>query len=230
MGNLLYEEEACLGTMSGNPGQFRDFNKSANDLLTKVFPKKTGQNTWGIELELNPTKGNKFGAKIVNAGGVSTGEVSTEFALTDFGVKSKILFKTDKPTLEASWQVSDKIPVDGLSAKLHFDASSSSQTAVVSFAYEHKFVTLNARAYIPVSVRILTLPRTWLTRIPSSTSTRSLLTLTTSLSLEVRPRCRCPSTGTVSWTRPRSRWDIEMENCLPRRCRSSSRERRPTAR
>jgi len=155
MGNLLYEEEACLGTMSGNPGQFRDFNKSANDLLTKVFPKKTGQNTWGIELELNPTKGNKFGAKIVNAGGVSTGEVSTEFALTDFGVKSKILFKTDKPTLEASWQVSDKIPVDGLSAKLHFDASSSSQTAGVSFAYEHKFVTLNARAYIPVSVRIL---------------------------------------------------------------------------
>ena len=141
--------------MPGYPGQFKDFNKSANDLLFRVFPKKTGQNVWGIELELMPTKNNKFGAKITNAGGVAVGEVSTEFALSDFGVKSKILFRTDKPTLEASWQVSDKIPVDGLSAKLHFDASSDAQTAGVSVAYAHKFLTFNARAYIPVSAQIL---------------------------------------------------------------------------
>lgn len=120
-----------------------------------MFPKKTGANTWGIELELKPTKYNTFASKITSVGGVSTGEVSTEFKLTDFGITSKILFRTDKPTLEASWQVSDKIPVDGLSAKVHFDATDKSQTAGVSIAYEHKFATFNARVAVPISVQLL---------------------------------------------------------------------------
>ncbi len=65
----------------------------------------------------------------MNAGGVSTGEVGADVNFSDFGVAFKGLFKTDKPTLEASWKVSDKIPVDGLSAKVHFDATDKSQTA-----------------------------------------------------------------------------------------------------
>jgi len=141
--------------MSVNPGQFKDFNKSANDLLDKVFPKKAGQNVWGIEVALVPNRHNKFGSKITSVGGVSQGEVSAEFALADFGVTSKVLFKTDKPTLELSWGVSDKIPVDGLSAKLHFDATNNSQTAGLSLAYVHKFLTFNSRVYIPVSAQVL---------------------------------------------------------------------------
>jgi len=141
------------------PGQYKDFNKTAADLLTKVFPKKTGANTWGIELELRPTKYNTFSSKITNVGGVSTGEVSTEFVLSDFGITSKILFRTDKPTLEASWKVSDKIPVDGLSAKVHFDATDKSQTAGLSLGYEHKFATLNARVSVPITVHILDFAR-----------------------------------------------------------------------
>jgi hypothetical protein len=141
--------------MSGNPGQYKDFNKTAADLLNKVFPKKTGANTWGIELELRPTANNTFGGKITSVGGVSTGEVSTEFVLPDFGITNKILFRTDRPTLEASWKVSDKIPIDGLSAKVHFDATDKSQTAGVSIAYEHRYATLNARVAVPISVQLL---------------------------------------------------------------------------
>jgi len=138
-----------------NPGQFKDFNKSANDLLTKVFPKKTGSNTWAIELELAPTKHNKFGGKISNVGGQSTGEISSEVNIEDFGITSKVLFKTDKPTLEASWKVSDKIPVDGLSAKVHFDATNASQTAGLSLNFAHEMLTLNGRVYVPVAVQLL---------------------------------------------------------------------------
>jgi hypothetical protein len=145
--------------MSGKPGQFKDFNKTAQDLLTKVFPKKTGANSWGLELELKPTKYQTFGSKLTNVGGVSTGEVSTEVNLSDFGVTSRFVFRTDKPTLEASWKVSDKIPVDGLSAKVHFDASSNSQTAGVSVAYEHQYLTANARVAVPVTVQILDFAR-----------------------------------------------------------------------
>lgn len=141
--------------MSGNPGQFKDFNKTANDLLTKVFPKGTGSTTWGLELDLKPTKYASVTAKIVNAGDVSTGEVGSEVAFVDFGVTFKGLFKTDKPTLEASWKVSDKLKVDGLTAKLHFDATDSTQTAGVSIGYEHQWVTTNARVYIPVAAQIL---------------------------------------------------------------------------
>jgi len=64
-------------------------------------------------------------------------------------------FAPDKPTLEASWKVSDKIPVDGLSAKVHFDATDKSQTAGVSIAYEHKFATFNGRVNLPISVQLL---------------------------------------------------------------------------
>jgi len=141
--------------MSGNPGQYKDFNKTANDLLTKVFPKKTGLNTWGVELELRPTRYQTVTAKIVNAGGASTGELSSETAFTDFGVTFKGLFRTDRPTLEASWKVSEKIPVDGLSAKLHFDATDKSQTAGVSIAYEHLWATFNSRLYVPVTTAFL---------------------------------------------------------------------------
>jgi len=141
--------------MSGNPGQFKDFNKTANELLTKVFPKKTGQNTWGFELDLKPTRYQSLTAKVVNVGGVSTGEISEEIRFADFGVTFKGLFRTDKPTLEASWKVSDKIPVDGLSAKLHFDASDKSQTTGLSLAYEHQWATFNTRVYVPVSTPIL---------------------------------------------------------------------------
>merc|ERR1712232_1281652 len=117
----------------------------ANDLLDKVFPKKAGQNVWGIEVALVPNRHNKFGSKITSVGGVSQGEVSAEFALADFGVTSKVLFKTDKPTLELSWGVSDKIPVDGLSAKLHFtnDLSNQNTKLDVDAAFAHsdyKFV------------------------------------------------------------------------------------------
>jgi len=141
--------------MSGNPGQYKDFNKTAADLLNKVFPKKTGANTWGVEVELKPTANNTFGGKITSVGGVSTGEVSTEFALREFGLTNKILFRTDKPTLEASWKVANKIPVDGLSATVHFDATDKSQTAGVSLAYEHRYATLNARVAVPISVQLL---------------------------------------------------------------------------
>jgi len=145
--------------MRGNPGQFKDFNKAAADLLTKVFPKKTGANTWGIELELKPTKYQTFTSKITNTAGVSVGEASSEVNFSDFGITFKGLFRTDKPTLEASWKVSDKIPVDGLSAKVHFDATSSSQTAGLSVAYEHKWLTLNSRVYVPVSAQLLDFAR-----------------------------------------------------------------------
>ncbi len=66
-----------------------------------------------------------------------------------------MLFRTDKPTLEVSFKVDDKIPVDGLSAKLHFDATDKSQTAGVSIAYEHKYATFNARVAVPISVQLL---------------------------------------------------------------------------
>jgi hypothetical protein len=141
--------------MSGNPGQFKDFNKTANDLLTKVFPKATGANTWGLEFELKPTAYFTGSAKVTNTGGVSTGELGSEVRFSDFGVTFKGLFKTDKPTLEASWKVSDKIPVDGLSAKLHLDATDSTQTAGVSVGYEHKYLTFNGRVYLPVSTAVL---------------------------------------------------------------------------
>jgi hypothetical protein len=141
--------------MSGNPGQYKDFNKTAADLLTRVFPKRVGANTWGLELELKPTKYTTFGSKITSVGGSSTGEFSSEVVLSDFGVTSKIVFRTDKPTLEASWKVSDKIPVDGLSAKAHFDATDKSQTAGVSIAYEHKYATFNARVAVPIAVQLL---------------------------------------------------------------------------
>jgi hypothetical protein len=140
---------------AGNPGQYKDFNKTAADLLNKVFPKKTGANTWGVEIELRPTANNTFGGKITSVGGVSTGEVSTEFALREFGLTNKILFRTDRPTLEASWKVANKIPVDGLSATVHFDATDKSQTAGVSLAYEHRYATLNARVAVPISVQLL---------------------------------------------------------------------------
>jgi hypothetical protein len=139
--------------MSG-PGQFKDFNKTAADLLTKVFPKKTGANSTAVEVELRPNRSNTFTSKIVSLGGVSTGEVSAESKF-DFGVTSKVLFRTDKPTLEVSFKVDDKIPVDGLSAKLHFDATDKSQTAGVSIAYEHKYATFNARVAVPISVQLL---------------------------------------------------------------------------
>jgi len=141
--------------MSGNPGQYKDFNKTANDLLTKVFPKKTGQNTWGIETELRPTRYVTSTAKIVNVGGVSTGEVGADVTFSDFGVLFKGLFRTDRPTLEASWKVSDKIPVDGVSAKLHFDATDKSQTAGVSVAYEHAWTTFNARVFVPITTAVV---------------------------------------------------------------------------
>jgi hypothetical protein len=141
--------------MSGNPGQFKDFNKTANDLLTKVFPKKTGATSWGFELDVKPTKYASVTAKIVNAGDVSTAEVGSEVNLSDFGITFKGLFRTDKPTLEASWKVSDKLGVDGLSAKLHFDAADVTQTAGVSIAYAHQWATTNARVYIPVAAQIL---------------------------------------------------------------------------
>ncbi len=60
-----------------------------------------------------------------------------------------------QPTLEASWKVSDKIPIEGLSAKVHFDATDKSQTAGVSLAYEHKYATANARVAVPISVQLL---------------------------------------------------------------------------
>lgn len=141
--------------MSG-PGQFKDFNKTANDLLTKVFPAKLGEgNTWGIELELKPTKNHTFTSKIVNTGGNSTGEAGSEINITDFGLTVKTLFKTDKPTLETSLKIGEKLNVEGLSAKVHFDATNSSQTSGVSVAYEHKWVTLNSRVHIPVTVQIV---------------------------------------------------------------------------
>ncbi len=84
---------------TGNPGQYKDFNKTAADLLQKVFPKKTGANTWGLELELHPTRQTAFGGKVTSVGGVSTGEVFGEFVLPDFGITNKILFRTDKVTL-----------------------------------------------------------------------------------------------------------------------------------
>jgi hypothetical protein len=142
--------------MSGkNPGQFKDFNKTANDLLRKVFPSKTGVTTWGLELDLKPTKYASVTAKIVNAGESSVAEVGSEVNFSDFGVTFKGLFKTDKPTLEASWKVSDKLQLEGFSAKLHFDASSSTQTAGVSVAYDHQWATTNARVYVPVATQIL---------------------------------------------------------------------------
>lgn len=143
--------------MSGNPGQFKDFNKTANDLLTKVFPAKLGEgNTYGVELELRPTKYELFTTKVTSTGTKgAVGEVGSEINLSDFGITFKSLFRTDKPTLETSWRISDKIPVDGLSAKLHFDATDKTQTAGVSVAYEHKWLTLNGRVQIPVTVQIV---------------------------------------------------------------------------
>jgi len=137
------------------PGQYKDFNKTANDLLTKFFPKKVGQNSWGVELELKPTEYAKFGTKISNVGGDSTGEMSSEINFSEFGITLKTLFKTDKPTLELSWKVSDKLTVPGLSAKVHLDATDKSQTTGVSVAYEHQYFNLNARVYVPISVQIL---------------------------------------------------------------------------
>jgi len=141
--------------MSGKPGQFKDFNKTAKDLLTKVFPSKTGVHTWGLEFELKPKAGTTFTSKITNVAGVSTGETSAEVDLKDFGVVFKGLFKTDKPTLELSWKVDDKIPVVGLSAKVHFDASADAQTAGVSIGYVHNYANVNARVFVPVAYQIL---------------------------------------------------------------------------
>merc|ERR1711916_7635 len=133
---------------------YSDFNKTANDLLGKVFPKK-GVNSWGVGLELKPTKYQSFSSKINNADGKSTGEVSSEVNVTDFGLTFKTVYKTEKPTLEFSAKVSDRIPVDGLSAKFHFDASSEHQCGGVSVAYEHKWLTFNSRVHIPVTVQLL---------------------------------------------------------------------------
>jgi hypothetical protein len=137
-----------------NPGQFKDFNKTANDLLTKVFPKKGGVNSWGVELELKPTKYQTLNTKINTEGGKSTGEISAEVNVTDFGLTFKGLLNTDKPKLELSAKVSDRIPVDGLSAKLHLDSSKDAQTGGVSVAFEDQYVNLNARIFIPISTNI----------------------------------------------------------------------------
>mmetsp|Transcript_116520 Transcript_116520/g.163836 ORF Transcript_116520/g.163836 Transcript_116520/m.163836 type:complete len:320 (+) Transcript_116520:18-977(+) len=133
-----------------NPGQFRDFNKSANDLLTKVFPKKAGANSFGFEYDLKPTNYYQAGFKVNSSAGKSTGEASSEVVFEDFGVTFKSVFKTADPSLEASWKVSDKIPVDGLSAKLCFDASDKSQYAGLSVAFAHEYFTLNGKVQVGV--------------------------------------------------------------------------------
>lgn len=51
--------------------------------------------------------------------------------------------------------MSDKIPIDGLSTKVHFDATDKSQTAGVSLGYEHKYAMVNARVAVPISVQLL---------------------------------------------------------------------------
>lgn len=142
--------------MSGNPGQFSDLSKASNDLLTKIFPKSTGKgNSWGLAFEVKPTSYFTGGAKITNAGGSSTGEVNHEIDFADFGVNFKSAFKTDKPSLDLTWKVSEKLPIDGVSAKLHFNASSTSQLAGFSVAVAQEFFTLNGRVHIPVSTKFI---------------------------------------------------------------------------
>jgi len=136
-----------------NPGQFKDFNKTASDLLTKVFP-KAGVNSWGVELELKPTKYQTLNTKINTEGTKTTGEISAEVNVTDFGLTFKGLLNTDKPKVEFSAKVSDRIPVDGLSAKLHLDSNKDAQTGGVSVAFEDQYVNLNARIFIPISANI----------------------------------------------------------------------------
>jgi hypothetical protein len=138
-----------------NPGKYSDFNKVPNDLLGKIFPKKAGENTWGVELDMKPTKYQSFNSKIISVGGKSSAEVTSDTNVTDFGLAFKTTYKTAKPSLDFSVKVSDRIPIDGLSGKVHFDASNTHQSWGLSAAYEHKYVTANGRVFLPVQTQIM---------------------------------------------------------------------------
>lgn len=141
-----------------NPGQYKDFNKQAGDLLSKIFPKKTGSNTWGFEYELKPTNFIKTTAKLSNNGGNTGGEVSNEVTFDDFGFTLKDTFKTSDPSLDVEVKIDKELPVDGLSAKLYLNAQGgdkSSQTGGVSVGYVREQLTFNTRVYLPITKSFL---------------------------------------------------------------------------
>eukprot|EP00173_Palmaria_palmata_P004992 Plantae.Rhodophyta-Palmaria_palmata.ctg7972.p1 GENE.Plantae.Rhodophyta-Palmaria_palmata.ctg7972~~Plantae.Rhodophyta-Palmaria_palmata.ctg7972.p1 ORF type:complete len:320 (-),score=47.81 Plantae.Rhodophyta-Palmaria_palmata.ctg7972:35-994(-) len=139
------------------PPQFRDINKAANDLLTKVYPKTIGENSWGFEYELRPSSYVRSLAKIVNKGGVAAGTVESDIAFDDFGFTLNTKFGTVNPNLDLAVKLQNQ-HIEGATAKLHFNAQGgvkSSQTAGASVQYKHEGLVFNARVYAPVSKSLL---------------------------------------------------------------------------